>query len=142
MSKNLTLRTSASASTTTTTKTTGNVVSQPFETNTETAETAVDLDATAIERAVSLTLAWNTPSTGAPGGPSLNVAIEAGPTASGPWTQVAKFDQVLPERVPSGSQTIGFVSPSQFIRAKWTLAPFASGMAKASATFGVTGVAS
>lgn len=105
----------ALATRTTTTRTETHV--QPYEVDTHEAGAAVDLDE---ERAVSLRLSWQATQSSAQRCATLETVIESGDAAEGPWTPVSEqFDRVDYGGAGGGLQSIGFVSPGQFLRARW-----------------------
>ena len=135
----ITPRALATSSTTTVVKLTGNVTSQPFEGDTIIVDGTIDLDATtALERSVSLALAWENLGEGPYRLPQLDVRIDASENTTGPWKEVAKFDLVNLDTQVSGSQSIGFVSPGRYLRARSTITA-RDDRSKRSARFSVIG---
>jgi hypothetical protein len=136
MAADISVAANAIRTTTTATKTVGNVVSQPFEADTEQAEAPVDLG---DQRAVSLRLAWQGTQDQALTCATLYITLEASDdSANGPWTPCAEqFQRVHYGRTPLGSQVIGLVAPARYLRARWQIP--AAGPRKLEAQFSITG---
>lgn len=92
---------------------------QPREGDTDAAGAGVDLG---DNRAVSLELLAVPTESTMLRLPTLTVTVESGPSANGPWSECARFDVVQYAQGRTVNQRIGFVSPAQFVRARWTIA--------------------
>lgn len=132
---NITLKADSIETTSTFAEVRGNVKIQPREVDTDASGVAIDLVA---ERVVNLTLTWLRTQDQSKRLAALNVVIEASPNGIGEWVEVARFGQVNYDQTGVGSETLGFVSPHQFLRASWHIA--ARGAPdKLEARFGVSG---